>query len=264
MSSPARPDEPGELIWLREEPGARRPTHSRAQIAAAAIEIADHEGFEAVSMRRVAHELNAGTMTLYHYVRGKDELVTLMHDAVMGEVLVPDAELPEDWREALAAIAARSRDAFARHPWTLDRIGDVSIGPNAIRHFEQSLQAVAGTGLPAAERLHVLSLVDEFVMGYTMREHVDWTGDYAASPDDWRETAIGFFQHELDTGRFPQIERLMAEELDEPDPQAATMKVMETIADPARFERGLRQLLDGVAASIERSGARPTRRRRRG
>ena len=71
------------LIWLREEPRGRRASHTRAEIARAAVEIADGEGFDAVSMRRVARQLGAGTMTLYHYVRNKDELITLMADEVM-------------------------------------------------------------------------------------------------------------------------------------------------------------------------------------
>jgi AcrR family transcriptional regulator len=242
-----------ELIWLREEPGARRPAHSRARIAEAAVEIADREGFEAVSMRRVAQALGAGTMTLYHYVRNKDELVTLMHDAVMGEVLVPPGEMPGDWREALRIVAGRSRAAFARHPWTLERIEDIAIGPNGIRHFEQSLQAVAGTGLPASERLHVLSLVDEFVMGFSLRENVDWTGSaHAEEPPRWQAIAAEFFQHELDSGEFPLIERLLSEELHEPDAGRATLQVMEMISDPGRFERGLEALLDGVEVSMRR------------
>jgi AcrR family transcriptional regulator len=247
-----------ELIWLREEPGTRRPSHSRAQIAQAAVGIADREGFDAVSMRRVAQELGAGTMTLYHYVRNKDELLTLMHDEVMGEVLVPNDALPDDWREALTIIAGRSRAAFARHPWTLDRIGDMAIGPNGIRHFEQSLQAVRGMGMPVAARLHVLSLVDEYVMGFSMRENVDWTAEYEHGAPDYKDLAVRFFQYELDSGQYPEIEKLMSE-LDEPDAGKATLKVMQTIADPARFERGLDQLLDGVQASLAR---KPTRAKR--
>ena len=65
----------------------------------------------------------------------------------MGEVLVPDGELPEGWRQAITAIARRSRAAFERHRWTLDQVTDISIGPNGIKHFEQSLQAVQDTGL---------------------------------------------------------------------------------------------------------------------
>ena len=54
---------------MRPAPGERRPGYTRDQIVAAAIAIADAEGYEAVSMRRLATELGAGTMTLYHYVR---------------------------------------------------------------------------------------------------------------------------------------------------------------------------------------------------
>jgi hypothetical protein len=135
-----RRDQAGEaLIWFRDEPAARRPSHSRAEIARAAIEIADADGFEAVSMRRVAQKLGAGTMTLYHYVRNKEELIALMSDAIMGEILVPDDELSEDWRMALTQIATRTRAIFARHRWIFDRFGDGRPGPNGMRHFEQSL-----------------------------------------------------------------------------------------------------------------------------
>jgi AcrR family transcriptional regulator len=252
MSTRGRQD---ELIWLREEPGARRPTHSRAQIAAAAVEIADREGFEAVSMRRVAAALGSGTMTLYHYVRNKDELVTLMHDAVMGEVLVPAGELPADWRAALTMIAGRSHAAFARHPWTLERIDDITFGPNGMRHFEQSLEAVSGADLPIQERMHLLSLVDEYVMGYTLRESADWSGEGSRAMQHWEAVASEFFRRELEGGDYPMIRQLMSEELGESDPTKATAKVMEMIADPVRFEHGLEQLLDGVEAGMKRARA---------
>src|SRR4051794_35051184 len=110
-------------IWLRPEPGTRRPRFTRAQIAATALAIADADGFEAVSMRRVAAELGAGTMTLYHYVTTKDDLLALMDDAIMAEVLVPDDELPlDDWRTAVSMISRNSRDAFVRHPWAIDAL----------------------------------------------------------------------------------------------------------------------------------------------
>ena len=78
-------------IWVRPEPGTRRPRFTREQIAATAL--ADRgplRAFEAVSMRRIAAELGAGTMTLYHYVRTKDDLKDLLDDAIVGEALVPD------------------------------------------------------------------------------------------------------------------------------------------------------------------------------
>jgi AcrR family transcriptional regulator len=215
------------------------------------VEIADTEGFDAVSMRRVAQSLDAGTMTLYHYVRNKDELVMLMNDTVMGEVLVADGELPESWREAITAIAHRSHDAFGRHRWTLDRVTDISIGPNGIKHFEQSLQAVASTGLPVRERLHLISLVDEFVFGYSLRETIDFGGEVGS--EQWPPGTLELFEHELQSGTYPHIGSLIAEELHTDSVAEGTRLVMQIISQPERFEEGLRQLLDGIEVGM--SGA---------
>ena len=118
------------------------------------MRIADAEGFAAVSMRRIATELDAGTMTLYHYVRTKDELLTLVVDAVMGEVVIPATEpIPTDWRAALTMVAERTRAALERHPWILDITDDPAVGPNSVRHFDQSLQAVASLNLPLTDKL---------------------------------------------------------------------------------------------------------------
>ena len=78
-------------VWTRAEPGSRKPQFTRDEIAAAAVKIADEEGFDALSMRRLAAELGAGTMTLYHYIHTKDELLALLNDSVMGEVVIPTA-----------------------------------------------------------------------------------------------------------------------------------------------------------------------------
>src|ERR1700749_1700255 len=97
MSS-ADADQPSQPIWVRPAPGQRKPTLSRERIAATALQIADAEGFEAVSMRRIASELGAGTMTLYHYVKTKDELIALVGDTIMGELVIGADELPDGWR----------------------------------------------------------------------------------------------------------------------------------------------------------------------
>src|ERR1700735_2663196 len=89
----------------------------REKIALTALAIADSEGFSAVSMRRVAQELSVGTMSLYYYVRTKDDLVAAMDDALMGETLLPS--LPKGWRPAMMAIAERTHSMFLRHPWAL-------------------------------------------------------------------------------------------------------------------------------------------------
>ena len=152
-------------IWALPAPAVRKPRYTREQIADAALRIADQEGFEAVTMKRIAAELGAGTMTLYYYVRNKTDVVALMHDAILAGVLISGPELPGGWRDAIAAIARRTRQVLVAHPWSLASLGDAQFGPNALRHLEQSLAAVAGTGLPAAARLELLAAVDDYVAG---------------------------------------------------------------------------------------------------
>ena len=142
---------------MREEPGARRAGLSREQIGETALEIADADGFDELSMRRIARELGAGTMSLYHYVRSKDELLALMWDVVIGELIVPDDELSGDWRDALSKLARATRRAFKNHPWIFEAMGEpAQSGPSGLKHFEQSLAAVSELRVPPRERLELV------------------------------------------------------------------------------------------------------------
>jgi AcrR family transcriptional regulator len=144
------------LIWLRPEPGERPGRLTREKISAAALSIADAEGFEAVSMRRIAAGLGVSTMSLYYYVRRKADLVALMDEALMGEILVPEGQLPRGWREAISAIARRTRDVFARHPWALLSMQGAPPGPNAMRSSDEPGRQAGGP--PARGRLCFRSL----------------------------------------------------------------------------------------------------------
>jgi AcrR family transcriptional regulator len=165
---------------------------SRDKIAATAIAVADAEGFASVSMRRIAEDLGVGTMSLYYYVKTKADLVGAMDDAIMAEVLVPS--LPTNWRAALVAIATRTRDAFMRHPWALHSMLAVAPGVNAMRHFEQCLEALAETALTTKEKLTLLATVDDFVFGYALRE--------AATQ---KKIDVDFAQSQLATGQYPRL-----------------------------------------------------------
>ena len=239
-------------IWTRPEPGARRPRFSREQIAAAALAIADAEGFDAVSIRRIATALGAGTMSLYRYISAKSDLVALMDDAIMGESLIPDGELPADWREGLAMIARYTRAALLRHPWAVQALQgggavgqDGAFGPNGIRHFEQSLAAVADAPLDTAAKLDLITLVDDYVFGHVLRAGEQQARSAGGDQEHAAEIA-GYIQRQIATGQFPHLERLTH------DPAA------QTLADPGRlderFERGLSALLDGAAADAARPG----------
>jgi len=228
-------------VWTRAERTSRRPRFNRDDIAAAAIRIADTEGFEAVSMRRLAAELDAGTMSLYHYVRTKDELLTLVVDAMLGELVVPaDQPMPHDWRAAITLIAERSRDVLRRHPWILDITDDPNIGPNAMRHFDQSWQALASLDASFEAKLDLITVVDEYVFGYCLHERnnlKDHTHD-----DDM----IDYIDDLLVEHEYPALSAMVAEM---GLPQLWS-RLHSHSRSPGRFDRNLARILDGFEASL--------------
>jgi len=240
------PDAAELSVWLRPEPGRRRPRYTRDDLARAAVHIADTEGIEAVSMRRVAAELGAGTMTLYHYVTTKNELFTLMTDAVVSENIVPDAEMPTEWRAAVTAIALRTRAALRRHPWVFDIVDRPGIGPNGVRHFDQSLGALDDLGLDLTDRLDVIGVVDEYVFGFCLRER-----ELFQPRDADNSTFDGLLKYLftlVESGDFPNLRTLV----DQHGMRAVWGQIEAHNTDAGRFERNLARLLDGIERDIFR------------
>jgi AcrR family transcriptional regulator len=240
-----------DLIWLRPEPNERRPRFNREQITAAVLKIADEEGFEALTMKRIAEELDCGTMTLYYYVRTKADLVALMHDAILAEILLP--ELPVGWREAVSAIARRTRDVQLAHPWSVGSLNGAQFGPNAMRHMEQSLAAVDAFDLDPQEKMAFWAIVDDYVFGSALRT-VESQSHAAAAEDNpaLLADAMTFGRQQLATGQFPRLAEL--------DRKYSTLKQAArdrkstpsmATALSAQFERGLKALLDGLAQGMK-------------
>jgi AcrR family transcriptional regulator len=228
-------------VWTRTGPAARKPRFTRDDIAAAAIRIADAEGFGAVSMRRLAAELDAGTMTLYHYVRTKDELLTLVVDSFLGEVVLPPGQrLPRGWRAAITVIATRSRDALRRHPWILDITDDPKIGPNAMRHFDQSWQALESCGAPFDDKLDLITAVDEYVFGFCLHER----NNLKDSGDDGE--MVGYIEALLDDDDYPALGTMVSEF----GVSGVWAKIHGHMRDAKRFDRNLARLLTGFESGF--------------
>jgi AcrR family transcriptional regulator len=231
-------------IWTRPEPAARRPRFSREQIASVALAIADAEGFAAVSMRRVAAELGSGTMSLYRYVATKAELAALMDDALIGETVIPDEELPGDWRGALTLVAHQTKAVYLRHPWAIQALqGEgggqgAPMGPNGLRHFEQSLAALAGAPFDTRGKLDLLTIVDDYVFGHVLRA-AELNARTRAEPGQAEVAAImKFVEDQISSGRFPHLAALA----DDP----AGRSVVDPGRLEQRFELGLQALIDGA------------------
>jgi len=189
---------------------------TREKIAAVALAIADKDGFEAVSMRRIAQELNVGTMSLYYYVKTKEDLIAVMDDALMADALLPS--LPKGWKRAIVEIAKRTHTIFIRHPWALSAMLSAPPGLNAMRHMEQCLEALAATSMTGGEKLMLLAMVDDFVFGHALREAADRS-----------KVDTEFAAAQLRNGAFPRLLEVFGDG---------------RIGAPAdRFEQGLQKLL---------------------
>ena len=250
-------DDVFDPIWARTEPSGRRAPISRADIADAAIAVADAEGVEAVSMRRVARELGLGTMSLYHYVRSKDELMDLVSDAILGGQLVDDAELQKGWRPALRAIAIATRRNFERHPWIIGAMQPrprAVPGPNSLRHFDQSVAAVAELDVDVKTKMELVALIDDYVFGFILRAYIAGLEERAEQADPgWMQAVFDYMSVELETGAYPNIQRIVeanraAGGKDEDLPAMAQ--------DEGRFEWGLERVLDGIEAQLKRRRGR--------
>ncbi|MEV4257917.1 TetR/AcrR family transcriptional regulator, partial [Spirillospora sp. NPDC049652] len=125
------------LVWTKERREPRRRAPSVERFVKRAVAIADAEGLDAVSMRRVAKDLGSGTASLYRYIANRDELLDLMIDAVQGEDAPPGPT--GDWRADLGAHARRMRAVLLRHPWLgAELTGRPALGPNSLRSYPHS------------------------------------------------------------------------------------------------------------------------------
>jgi len=225
-------------------PDRGRPRLTRDEIVDAAIAVADAEGAEALTMRRIAQVLRSGTMSLYWHVSGKEHLLELMRDMLMAEIEVPEPS--GDWRADLHATAVNGRAMLRRHPWLMDFIGArPPLGPGTIANLERSLGILAGLRLTPAAAFDVLIAVNTYVSGVVLRETQEIRAQQAE-----RESGIDVEQALADrmawrdklaaTGLFPALVEMLDNNVDPDAP--------ETMDE--RFEFGLECLLDGIAARI--------------
>ncbi|MFE3258760.1 TetR/AcrR family transcriptional regulator [Nocardia sp. NPDC059229] len=221
------------LIWDREPYRSKRQALSVERIVDASVAIADAEGLDALSMRRVAAELSTGTTSLYRYVDSRDDLLDLMADAVHDD----HVPLTGDWRADLEAYAHHERDLWLRHPWLAPLLATrPSLGPNWLRGLEHALSAAAPLTSDIADAASAVGLIRDYVRGAVIRELAEKetqrrTGQ---TEDQWRAAVAPYMRKIIESGAYPRVSR------------------MTKSADPSpaeQFSYGLRRILTGIADS---------------
>ncbi|MFI6457174.1 TetR/AcrR family transcriptional regulator [Streptosporangium amethystogenes] len=226
-----------------ELPGHHEPASglSMERIVRTAVRIADTEGLDALSMRRVAAELGAGTMSLYRYVSSKDALVELMVEVVFGESSYPNPA-PGGWRARLEVAARREWGMYSKHPWVLRVIATPQppIGPNVLADVEWAMRAMDGLGLDPMTTHWVAMTVSAQVQGAALLlvNELEAERRTGVTTRQWRASKAPMLLEILESGQFPMLSRLYAEQED-------AMDIDEW------FEFSLRRLLDGLAVLVE-------------
>ncbi|MFC7328274.1 GntR family transcriptional regulator [Marinactinospora rubrisoli] len=219
--------------------GAPRQALNREHVLRTAIAIADGEGLDAVSMRRLAAELGAGPMSLYRHVANKDELVAQMVDAAFGEPELPTPG-PDGWRAKLELVSRRQWELCRRHPWLPRAVSFTRplLMPNLTAYTEWTLRALDGLGLPMTIRIREALTLHGLVMtvALSLAAEVEAEQETGVTLDRWWLAQRRRADELLADGRFPLLAAI---------PEG-------TVADlDGLFEYGLARHLDGFAALVE-------------
>ncbi|MFF4253324.1 TetR/AcrR family transcriptional regulator [Streptomyces sp. NPDC001663] len=204
-----------EVIWARPERAGRgpRPAYTRADIAAAAVRIADASGLDAVSMRHVAAELGCGTMSLYNYVPRKEDLYELMVDAVSGE-----HELWEpsgDWRADMRRVAEQTRALMHRHPWMTRLMSPVyGFSPNALRYLEHCLACLDPLQARYGMKMQLVGMLNGCVTSYVATElaAAERTRSLPWSAEEENAVRIAYLGSQVAGGAYPRMAAAFTED----------------------------------------------------
>ena len=230
------------MVWERPEP-PNRPVPaplSRERIVRAAIQLADADGLDAVSLRKVATALDVGPMRLYGYLATKEELLDLMVDAAHAEI----RPVGDGWREVLRSLAEATRHVAHEHEWLADLLGGrPQLGPHALASGETVVASLIGnrsTGVDVDAIMPVVAAVNAYVIGAVRREIAERRAERATGMDEkrWQASLGPYLERTFATGRFPALATVVRD--------AAHLDADHT------FRIGLDFLLDGIEARISR------------
>jgi DNA-binding transcriptional regulator YhcF (GntR family) len=239
VSARASEDQPaGRPASPRPRQAESRQALNREEVLRTAIAIADVEGLDAVSMRRLAAELGIGPMSLYRHVANKEELVTQMVDEAFGEPELP-VPGPEGWRAKLELISRRQWELCRRHLWLPRAVSFTRplLVPNMMAHTEWTLRALDGLGLPMATRVREALTLHALVVtaALSMADEVEAEQETGMTLDRWWLAQRKRADELLHSGRFPLLASVHHETVSDLD---------------GLFEYGLARHLDGFAALV--------------
>jgi AcrR family transcriptional regulator len=208
----------------------RRAPLTRERVLQAAVELADRDGIEALSMRKLGKELGVEGMALYRHVRGKEELLDGIVDAVVGEIRAPRGGT--DWKADMRALALSARQVMLRHPWAPRVVVDrQDIGPATLGHIDSVLGILSTGGFSIDMAHHALHVLGSRILGFT-QDPFDDAADPPPDPETAARLARELGEH------FPYLGELAA--------AVSHEGCLGGCDDDVEFEFGLDLILEGL------------------
>lgn len=158
---------------------------SRDGIVTAAVALADRDGLDGLSMRRLAQELGVDAMSIYYHLNDKNALLGAMIDAVVAEIDPGPEPLPGavPWTVELRAVVMAARRAMLGHPWAARVLeGRPTPTPAVLRHIERVLAVLRRGGCSVDLSHHALHLLGSRILGFS-QDLFDDSPDTRAAPD---------------------------------------------------------------------------------
>ena len=223
---------------MAKQTDAPRTPLSKERVLRAAIDLADAEGIDALSMRRLAKELGVEAMSLYNHVANKGEILAGIIDLVAGEFDLPSDE--SDWKAAMRRNAVSSRDVLLRHRWATGIWMTQGGGPARLRNGDWMLRTLREAGFPPQLIYHAFHILESYVLGYPLQQlNFPYKGEELAG-------MAADFLKQIPVEDYPDLVEHIHQHL-EPHEEG-----------PGGFEMGLDLILDG----LDRARAKSTTRRR--
>lgn len=208
----------------------RRPL-SRDRVLATALAVADAEGLDALSMRRLAGELGVKAMSLYNHVEGREAIVDGIVELVVAEIALPSLDDP--WKEAMRTRAHSAHEVLLRHRWaTFALVSRVNAGDAMLRYVNATLGCLVEAGFPLDVADHAWNAMDNHIYGFTLQEI---TFPFQAS--EYADAAMEYMER-VDTTRVPYLHSL------------ATLVMTGRHTGVSDFSFGLELILDGLERTL--------------
>ncbi len=223
---------------MKNTAAAEKTSLTRERVLAAALEMADAEGIESLSMRRLGGRLGVEAMSLYNHVENKEDLLDGILELFVGEIAVPPAGA--EWRSAMRERAVSARQAFSRHPWAAALMDSrVSSGPARLRYFDAMVGTLMGAGFPLEQVGRVLSVLDCYIYGFAIQRN-----NMASGEHEQTETRAGALQDSAPVETYPHLARMIE------------WAMRNGYDEEADFEFGLALILEGLEGILRAGSGR--------